>query len=639
MTDEAVHELYRVGDLTLDVAARLLTRGGELVPLPPKTFELLVELVRRAPGVVRRQELLDTVWAHELVNDEALTQRVMLLRRALQDDPREPRFIASAPRWGYRIVAQVERRVEGPVAPPPTSPQPVPERPAEESTVTRLRALVATTRRRDRWLVWSTAALVVVIAAGAVYLWLVRLPGTVESLAIVPFVAGDTSESTELLSEAIPASVTQALAQVRGLRVIAASTMAQYRTKNVDPQHVGRDVGVHAVMTGTLLRQGEDLQVTAELVDVADARVLWSERYRRAAADVFAIQDEISQEITRSLRLRLSPANKTRLARRSTGNVEAYELYIKGRYHWNKRAEPAFAEAITCFRKAIEADPTYALAYSGLADSYALQSAAEYGIAAPGEGMPKARAAALRALEIDPDLGEAHASLGLVLWLYDFDRGRAEREFKRAIELSPGYASAHQWYAEMLAELGRWKAARAEIARAGQLDPLSLTIATDLGLLAYYERDYQGAVRQCRSALTLEPTFGQTYLALGLAYVAAGQTGDAVEVFEGLRALAGDTPPVLAALGYAYGMAGRRADAQTLLRELQAMAKERFVLSYYLAGIQLGLGDRDQVFALLDRACAEHASELGTLKVDPVFDPLREDVRFPALLRCVRLAD
>ena len=265
--------------------------------------------------------------------------------------------------------------------------------------------------------------------------------------------------------------------------------------------------------------------------------------------------------------------------------------------------------------------------------------ATEYGIVEPAAAMPKARAAAQRALAIDPDLGEAHASLGLVLWLYDFDRDGAEREFRRAIALNPGYASAHQWYAEMLVELGRWKAARSEIARAGQLDPLSMAIATDLGLLAYYERDYQAAIRQYRSTLALDPSFGQAHLGIGLAYLAAGQTADAVGVFEGIRRLADDSPPALAALGYAYGIAGRRDEALALLGELQALSRERFVLSYYVAGIHLGLGDRDQAFTLLARACTERASELGTLKVDPVFDPLRKDPRFQELLRCTRLAD
>jgi TolB-like protein/DNA-binding winged helix-turn-helix (wHTH) protein/Flp pilus assembly protein TadD len=639
MAEGSERESYTVGDLTLDVGARLLTRRGEIVPLPPKTFELFVELVRRAPGVVRRRELLDTVWAHELVNDEALTQRVMLLRRALQDDPKDPRFIASAPRWGYRLVAEVKRLAAPPATPAAEAPEAPPARRDDDSTVTRLRALVAATRRRNRALAWGLAGLAAAGAAAAGYLWLAPGTGRLDSVAIVPFTSKGGSPDSEILCEAIPVSVTQALSRVPGLRVIAASTMTRFAGSKVDPQQVGHEVDAQAILTGTLLRRGDDLQVTAELVSAGDARILWSERYVRRSADIFAIQDEISQEIARSLKIKLSPAAMRHLARRSTENVEAYEQYVRGRYQWNKRAAPAFTEAIACFRRAIEIDPTYALAYSGLADCYALQSAAEYGIVEPAAAMPKARAAAERALEIDPQLGEAHASLGLVLWLFDFDRGAAEREFRRAIELSPGYASAHQWYAEMLAEGGRQAGARSEIARAGRLDPLSLAVATDLGLFAYFERDYETAIRQYRSTLALEPGFGQAHLALGLAYLAAGDSADAVQVFEGLRRLAPDSPPVLAALGYAYGRSGRRDAALGLAGELQAIARERFVLSYYLAAIPLGLGDRDRAFALLERACAERASELGTLKVDPVFDPLRDDPRFAALLRCARLAD
>jgi TolB-like protein/DNA-binding winged helix-turn-helix (wHTH) protein/Tfp pilus assembly protein PilF len=644
MTNEGDHELYRIGDLTLDVGARLLTRDGAVVPLPPKTFELFAELVRKAPGVVRRQELLDTVWAHELVNDEALTQRVMLLRRALQDDPKEPRFIASAPRWGYRLVAPVERVTAQPPTPQPGSPQPaappsVPERRADDSTVTRLRALVTSTRRRDRWLIGSTIALAAVIAAGVAALALYRGGGRIDSVAIAPFANGDAAGSSEVLCDGIPLSVTQALSQVPGLRVIAASTMARFHGTKLDPQRLGREVGVGAVLTGTLRRRGEDLQVTAELVDVADGRALWSDRYLRNAADVFAIQDEISQEIARSLKLKLSAADRTRLARRSTVNVDAYELYIKGRYFWNKRAQGGFEDAIACFRKAIEKDPTYALAYSGLADCYALQSAMEYGVVAPHEAMPKARGAAHKALEIDPDLGEAHASLGLVLWLFEYDRGAAEREFRRAIDLNPGYPSAHQWYAEMLAEQGRGSAARSEMARAGELDPLSLAIATDIGLMEYYERDFDSAIRQYRAALAMDPNFGQAALGLGLAYLGAGRPDDAVEVFEGINRLTEGSPPTLAALGYACAVAGRRDEAVALLERLKGIATQRFVPSYYMAGIYLGLGDRDHAFEWFERACAERCSLLGTLKVDAVFDPLRGDPRFAALLRCVRLPE
>jgi tetratricopeptide (TPR) repeat protein len=355
-------------------------------------------------------------------------------------------------------------------------------------------------------------------------------------------------------------------------------------------------------------------------------------------ADIFAVQDEISREIAKGMRLRLTGEERNRLARRTTESVEAYTLYLKGRYFWNKRAEGGFKDANECFRHAIEIDPAYALAYSGLADCYALESAMEYGVVAPLEAMPKARAAAQKALEIEPELAEAHASLGLVLWLFEFDRAAAEREFRRAIDLNPGCASAHQWYAEMLAEQGRVEEAGHEIQRAQELDPLSLAIATDFGLLSYYQRDYEAAVQHLRAALAMDPNFGQAYLALGLAYLSSGQLQKAIEVFEGVSRLAQDSPPALAALGYAYGVAGKRDGALTELNRLKGISTKRFVPSYYIAGIYLGLGDRDLAFEWLGRACAERCSLLGTLKVDPVFDPLRADPRFAALLRCVHLA-
>ena len=634
MADEGHPELYRIGNLTLDVAARLLTREDELVPLPPKTFELFLELVRRAPGVVRRQELLDAVWAHELVNDEALTQRVMLLRRALGDDPKEPRFIASAPRWGYRIVSPVER-----LAAPAEFRSATGEARASDSSVILLKATVASLRRRDRWLIVGAAALATTIAVVAGIVALRRAAGVPTSLAIVPFAGASATESGDVLCDGIAVSVTQALSRVRGLHVIAASTMSRFRGGKADPQAVGREVGVRAVLTGTLLRRGNELQITTELVDVTNARILWSDRYLRSAADIFAIQDEISQEIVGGLEFKLSPTDAGRLTKGKTRSVEAYELYLRGRRDWNERSEGAFESAVASLRKAIEIDPAYALAYSGLADCYALQGAVEYGVMAADEAMPKARAAASRALEIDPDLGEAHASLGLVLWLYDFDRSAAERQFRRAIDLNPSYATAYQWLAEMLAELGRAEEAWREIQRARDLDPLSPVIAADLGLLQYYRRDYEAAIRQYRSALAANPGFGQAALGLGLACLRAGQVEEGVAVLSGLNQAAHDAPPTLTALGYAQGIAGRRDEARLTLERLRGISTRRFVPGYYLAGIYLGLGESDRAFEWFERACAQRCSMIGTLKVDPALDPIRGDARFAALLRCARLAD
>jgi TolB-like protein/DNA-binding winged helix-turn-helix (wHTH) protein/Flp pilus assembly protein TadD len=634
MAEPSERELYRVGDLTLDVGARLLTRGGELVPLPPKTFELFVELVRRAPGVVRRQELLDTVWAHELVNDEALTQRVMLLRRALGDDPKKPRFIASAPRWGYRLVASVER-----VAVQPTPAQAPAERRPDDSRVSRLEAAIVTTRRRDRLLVWTTAALAAAVIGGALYLVIRQGHHSIDSLAIAPFAAVGSGSDTEVLCSGIPTTLTATLGQVPNLRIIAASTMARYTGKSIDPQKVGRELGVRAVLTGTLGQRGPVVAIDTELVDVEDGTRLWGAHLERPVADIFAVQDEISREIAKGMRLRLTGEERSRLARRTTESVEAYTLYLKGRYFWNKRNEKGFDDAISCFRAAIELDPSYALAYTGLADCFALEGSMEYGIAPPNDAMPKARAAATRALEIDPELAEAHVSLGLVLWEYDWKRDDAERELRRAIELSPGYATAHQWLAEMLAEQGREEEAWREIQRAQDLDPLSLPIATDLGLLSYYQRDYERAVAYLRAALAMDPNFHQASLALGLTYLQQGEHAKAIEVLRTADQVVGGSPPTIAALGFASALAGRTLEARTLADGLVTASKGHYVPSYYVAGIYLGLGDRNRAFEWFDRACKERCSLLGTLKVEPAFDPLRDDPRFAELMRCVRLAD
>jgi TolB-like protein/Tfp pilus assembly protein PilF len=505
--------------------------------------------------------------------------------------------------------------------------------------VTRLEATIATARRRDRRLAWAAGALVVALAGIGLYLMIGRGGRSIDSLAIAPFAAAVAGADTEVLCSGIPATLTAAMGQLPNLRVIAAATMARYRGGPIDPQQVGRQLGVRAVLTGTLAQRGSVVAIDTELVDVADGSRLWGAHLERPVADIFALQDEISREIARGMRLRLTGAERNRLERRTTESVQAYTLYLKGRYFWNKRNEEGFDDAISCFRAAIDLDPAYALAYTGLADCFALEGSMEYGIAAPNDAMPRARAAAMKALELDPEQAEAHATLGLVLRQYDWERDDAERELRRAIELRPGYATAHQWLAELLAELGRADEAWREIQRAQELDPLSLTIATDLGWLSYYQRDYETAVQYLRAALALDPDFGQAHLALGLTYLRTGDLDDAIEIFEGVNRLSNDSPPTLAALGHAYAVAGRRQDALAVLEKLQAISRRRFVPSYYLAGIYFGLGDHDGAFEWLNRACDERCSMLGTLKVDPVFDPLRDDPRFAALLRCVRLAD
>jgi DNA-binding winged helix-turn-helix (wHTH) protein/TolB-like protein/Tfp pilus assembly protein PilF len=633
MSERAGHEVYRVGDLMLDIEARLLLRAGVVVPLPPKTFELLVELVRRAPGVVRRQELLDTVWAHELVNDEALTQRVMLLRRALGDDPKEPAFIASAPRWGYRLVAAVERIA--PAEPAAEPPAPAGDGPPSGDG---LRSQLALSRVHVRRLFWLSGALLVAVVALVGTLALERHRGAIDSLAIVPFRAvGGGGDDAAFLCDGIPATLNRTLrSALPGLRIIAESALARYRGREVEPQRVHRDFGVRAVLTGTLLRRGDTLVIDAVLADAGDGTQLWDAHIERPIADILVVQDEISREIVKGLRIRLTGKERSELARRPTASAEAYTLYLQGRHLWGQRNEKGFEGAIACFRAAIDKDPAYALAYVGLADCYAIGSTNEYGAAPASEAMPVARALARKALAIDPELAEAHASLGLVLWLYDWDRAAGEREFRRAIALDRADAAACQWLAELLAEEGRPEEADREIRRALEIDPLSLVSNGDLGLLAYYRRDYEQAVRAYRQTLALAPDFSQAWMGLGLAYAQQGAGEQAIDAARRVTGL-GEVPPAMAVLGYVYARAGKTREARAVLDDLLKLARTRFVSSYYVAGVFVGLGDRDRAFKWLERACDERASMLGTLKVDPAFDPLRADPRFAALLARVGL--
>jgi TolB-like protein/Flp pilus assembly protein TadD len=615
MTEVAGKELYRVAGLLIDVEAHLVSRDGEVVPLPPKTLELLVTLVRRAPGVVTRRELLDTVWPNEIVNDEALTQRLMLLRRALADDPKNPTYIASEP-------------VAAPATPLSPVPAPPPDAPPRS---------VARHTYSHRPLFWLLAPLVIAALAVAIYLLRGRAASS-DSIAILPFVIGAGDPATEMISDGIRETLTNTLARLPGLRVIAASSMSRYKAAPADPQEVSRELGVRTVVSGRIVQQGETLSLNAELVSAADGTQLWGGTFIRPLSDIFVVEEDLAAEIVQRLRPRLSPADRDLLRTHYTADIVAYQLYLKGRYHWNKRTVQGFNDAIACFKQAIASDPAYALAYAGLADCYALLGAAEYGALPPREAFPKARAAAARALEIDPGLAEAHASLGLVQWTFDWDRAAAERSLRRAIQLAPGYASSHQWYAEMLAETGRQREADGEIRRALDLDPLSLVINADLGLFAYYARDYDQAAEYYKATLAMEPHFVPARLGLALAYAQQTQFAEALaEVAEAGKVAPGE-PGVLVADGYVLGRAGRSAEARAVTADLQRLSTQRFVPAYYVGGVLVGLGDTGGAFTWLAKACEQRCSLLGALEVDPAFDPLRDDPRFAELLRCAGLA-
>jgi eukaryotic-like serine/threonine-protein kinase len=459
----------------------------------------------------------------------------------------------------------------------------------------------------------------------------------IHSVAILPFenVGGDPD--ADYFSDGVTESIIYSLSRLPNLKVMARSTVFRYKGGAIDPREAGRELNVEAVVTGRVIQRGDTLVIGAELVDVTEGWQLWGSLYNRTLSQIFLVQDEVAAEIAEKLRVKLTGEDRKRLSKRYTESVAAYQAYLRGRYHWNKRTREGLEKGLQSFAQAIEEDPTYALAYAGLADSYALLGIAEYGVLPPREAMGKARAAAVRALEIDGTLGEAQTQVAHVTAFYDWDWVGAEREFKRAIELSPGYAFAHHWYALYLAAMERVDEAIASETRAHELDPLSPVINKNLGTIYYYARRYGQAVAQYKRALNMDPDFARTYFFLGLLYEQEGSFDDAIAAFGRAIALGGNTPVMMAALGHAYAVAGRRAEAESVLEELLARSTAEYVPAFGVATVYAGLGAADEAFAWLEKAYEERSSWLLSLKVEPMLAGLRADPRFQDLVRRVGL--
>ena len=461
-----------------------------------------------------------------------------------------------------------------------------------------------------------------------------RDQATIESIAILPLANLSADPNMEYLSDGITEGIIKSLSQLSPLRVMAWSSVSRYKGREVDPQEVGRALGVRAVLTGRVLQLSDRLVVKTELVDARDGTHLWGEQYNRQLSDVFAIEGEISREISEKLRLKLTGEEKGRLAKRHTASAEAYQLYLKGRYFWYKRTEEALRKSIEYFNQAIEEDPTYALAYDGLSDSYTLL--ALRGLIPPREALVKAKAAARKALEIDDTLGEAYASLAHVR-LHDWDWSGLEEEFKRALELNPGQAMACHWYSEYLRALGRADESIA-IEKVGQeIDPLSPINSVSLSTAYHYAGMYDQAIEQLRKGLEINPNHFLLHLRLGHSYLQKGMHEEAVEEMQRAVTLSGRSAETVMGLGQVYAAAGKSVEAQQVLDELMLHAKEHYVSPYYLAKIHAARGDREQAFAWLEKACEERNPDLIELKVEPILGGLRADPRFRDLLRRVGL--
>ena len=463
-----------------------------------------------------------------------------------------------------------------------------------------------------------------------------RIRKTIDSLAVLPLINASRDPNLEYLSDGITESIINTLSQLPKLRVVPRSTVFRYKGKSVDPQEAGTELGVRAVFSGRIVQVRDAIILKAELIDVAHQSQLWGEQYRHKSKDIFALEAEISEDISEKLRLRLTGEEKKKLVKRYTENTEAYHLYLKGRYFTNKRTTDWIKKGIEHFQQAIDLDPNYALAYAGLADAYSFFASSTGGYP-PCETYPKAEAAALQALELDDMLGEAHSTLGFCRLLFDWDFAAAEREYKRAIELSPNYANAHDGYSFYLKATGQHEAAIQACQRAQELDPLSMFATLSLGWAYYFARDYDRALIQARRVLDMDANFGFAHWHAGKTYLQKGMFPEAVASLRQALNLIGGTPPFISFLGHAYARAGKQREARQMLTQLLRLSQKQYVSSYFIAIIYLGLGDIDQTFAWLEQAYEERSGFLAFIGVEPMLDDLRGDARFEDLLRRVGL--
>jgi serine/threonine protein kinase len=497
--------------------------------------------------------------------------------------------------------------------------------------------------RGRQWRLGLAGAFILALAgiASIAYVYLKPPRQAIDSVAVLPFenVGGDAN--TEYLSDGLTESLINSLSHIPNLKVIARSSVFRYKGKHVDPQTVGRELKVRAVLTGKVVRVGDRLIIQTDLVDVSDQTQLWGEKYNRKVSDILAVEDEISSEISDKLRLTLSGDQKKQLVKRYTENADAYQLYWKGRYHWNKRTPEDLKEAIRNFQQAINLDQGYALAYTGLADCYVLGSVLQM---PPKEAMSIAQDTTKKALALDDNLAEAHTSSAKIKLSFEWDWPGAESEFKRAIELNRGYATAHQWYGVYLSEMGRHDESMRERKLAQELDPLSLSISTGLGRAFFWARRFDEAINQLQKTLEQDPKYPDTHWSLGLAYEQKKMYAEAIAAFQKAveysktAELAEGKPEMQAALGHALALAGRQAEALKIIADLTGAAdKQRFISPYSIALVYIGLGDKPHAFEWLDRAFQERDESFIHLRVDPRLDDLRADPQFVERLRRIHL--
>lgn len=460
-----------------------------------------------------------------------------------------------------------------------------------------------------------------------------RPMGAADSLAVVPLTNASGDSGIEYLSDGVTEQLINSLARIPTLRVLPRSTMFRYKGKDIDPMALGRTLGARLVLTGRVLQRGEILNVQAELVDVGEEAQVWGEQYVRPLQDLFTVQSEIASQIADKLRVTLTGEQRQELQRQQTEDGEAYRLYLKGRYFWNKRTAEGLNKAVTLLRGAIERDPVYALAWAGLADAY--NNLGSYCVVPPAEAFPKAKAAAVRALELDPSRAEPHIAMAFAAQYYDWDWEASEKEYRLGISMGPAYATAHHWFGWYLICQGRFEEAEQSMRRALELDPLSLPITTNIGFCHHFARRYIAAITQFRRALDMDGDFAEAHRGLGEAHEQCGELDQAIEHYRRALRFSGGSSEVMGALGRALALAGRVEEAASYLETLAQLAEERYVSAHERAAIHVGLGQREAALDWLTRGVEERSYKLVYLRVDPNLDQLRSDPRFVDLLHRV----
>jgi TolB-like protein/DNA-binding winged helix-turn-helix (wHTH) protein/Flp pilus assembly protein TadD len=637
MVTPPVSQPVRFDVFEVDLRAGELRKHGIKIRLQEQPFLILQTLLETPGQIVTREELQKKIWPGDTFVDfdHGLHAAVNRLRQALGDAADKPRFVETVARRGYRFIGQVQ------VA--------APETPSGIRVVSKEEALPRKRPAGKSWvgpLIGFTLAIAVAAVLVFFNVWGLRnwLFGarSFRSLAVLPLENLTGDAKLDYFADGMTEDLTTQLSKLGDLRVISHTSVMQYRGTTKPLPQVARELNVDAVVEGAVQLSGNHVRITAQLVDGRSDQHIWADDYDRDLSDVLLLQSDVARDIAKKIDVKLTPQQQLRLAKEAHPvNPDAYQAYLLGRYYWNKRTADGLAQSGQYFQQAIQKDPNYALAYSGLSDYFAfLTLIGGPELLPPKQAMIQAKAAAVKAVQLDDSSSEAHASMAHILHNYDWDFEGAEREFRRAIELNPNYATAHHWYAHLLMQIGRTDESLEQARLATELDPLSPFVNQGLARQYYLSRQYDKAIAQCQVVLQMDSTYLPARTQLALAYEQKGMLGDAVAALEQARRSAGektDLPMVHALLAHAYALAGRRADAQSELNVLTAIGQKRYVPPSYVAIVYLALGDKNKAFEYLNKSYQDRSEQLLYLAVEPVVDSLRSDARFDALLKQVGL--